>query len=229
MAAAGLPILGALNFDMIGWWTSGVPFDLEIETNDNSRWLADAICWAADTFTTMPYILHVDNSAYWGDFYRFWQHGYAAVNHEESWDWGDPDFNPYYHSTGDTVDKLSPEFFEGSARIGVAALAALAGAANVSAVPGAPVAGALKASPNPFNGRVVISLAADGVEGPLAVGVYDLRGRRVGSVTLAMSGGRGEAHWDARAADGRALPAGVYLARVEAQPEWGTCRITYVP
>ena len=94
MAAAGLPILGALNFDMIGWWTGGVPFDLEIETNENSRWLADAICWAADTYTTMPYILHVDDSAYWGDFYRFWQHGFAAVNHEESWDWYDPDFNP---------------------------------------------------------------------------------------------------------------------------------------
>ena len=59
--------------------------------------------------------------------------------------------------------------------------------------------------------------------------MYDLRGRRVGAVTLDMRGGRGEAHWNARAADGRALPAGVYLARVEAQPEWGACRITYVP
>ena len=133
------------------------------------------------------------------------------------------------YPTDDTVDKLSPEFFEGSARIGVAALALLAGAANVSAVPPAQAAAALQASPNPFNGRVVISLAADGVEGPVAVGVYDLRGRRVGRVTMAMSEGRGEAPWDARTADGRALPAGVYLARVEAQPEWGACRITYVP
>jgi len=87
MAAAGLPILGALNFDMIGWWEEGVPFDLEIETNMASRWLAGAICWAADTYTDMPYELHVDDSAYWGDFFRFWQHGFAAVHHEESWDW----------------------------------------------------------------------------------------------------------------------------------------------
>ncbi len=229
MAAAGLPIVGALNFDMMGWWTPGVPFDLEIETNNASRWLADAICWAADTFTTMPYILHVDDSAWWGDFYPFWQHGFAAVNHEESWDWYDPDFNPYYHSTEDTVDKLSPEFFEGSARIGVAALALLAGAANVSAVPAPASAAALRASPNPFNGRVVLSLAADGVEGPLAVQVYDLRGRRVGEVTLAMSGGQGRAAWDARDAGGRALPAGIYLARAGGLPGRPTCRVTYVP
>lgn len=228
-AAAGLPIVGALNFDMIAWWVPGVPLDLEIETNHASRWLADAICWAADTFTTMPYILHVDDSAWWGDFYPFWQHGYAAVNHEEAWDWSDPDFNPRYHTGLDTVEELDPDFFAGSVKIAVAALATLAGVADVSAVPGVSAAVALKASPNPFNGRVVISLAADGVEGPVAVGVFDVRGRRVGAVTLAMSGGWGEAHWDARAADGRALPAGVYLARVKAQPEWPACRITYVP
>jgi Zn-dependent M28 family amino/carboxypeptidase len=65
MAAAGMSILGALNFDMMGWWTEGVDFDLEIETNNASRWMADAICWAADTYTTMPYELHVDDSAWW--------------------------------------------------------------------------------------------------------------------------------------------------------------------
>ena len=158
MAAAGLPIIGALNFDMMGWWTEGVEFDLEIETNNASRWMADAICWAADTYTTMIYELHVDDSVWWGDFYRFWQNGYAAVNHEESWDWYDPDFNPYYHTTEDTPDKLSPEFFEGSARDGVAALASLAGVSIVSGVPETSTGRAqLSASPNPFNGRVAIT------------------------------------------------------------------------
>ncbi|MBE0566833.1 MAG: M28 family peptidase, partial [Krumholzibacteria bacterium] len=181
MAADGLAIKGALNFDMIAWWEEGAPFDLEIETNNASRWLADTICWAADTYTTMPYELHVDDGAWWGDFYSFWQHGYAAVNHEEAWDWGDPDFNPYYHTTQDTPDKLSPEFFAGSVRIGVASLAVLAGVSDPSAVPGAPDAGSsLTAGPNPFNGRVVLHLAADLPDGPRTVRIYDLRGRRVG-------------------------------------------------
>lgn len=230
MAAAGLPILGALNFDMMGWWASGVDFDLEIETNNSSRWLADAICWAADTYTTMPYELHVDDAAWWGDFYRFWQNGYAAVNHEESWDWDDPDFNPYYHSTDDTPDRLSPAFFEGSAQIGVAALATLAGVSKVSAVQGTPAIGAkLFASPNPFNGRLVLWLYAEGSEGPQTVSVHDLRGRRVGRMTLNLSGGIGQVTWDARDEAGRSLPAGIYIASIESLPGRPSCRVAYVP
>jgi hypothetical protein len=229
-AAAGVPIVGALNFDMIAWWTPGVPYDLEIETNRASRWLADAVVYAATQFTQMPFELHVDDAAWWGDFYSFWQHGYHAVNHEESWDWGDPDFNPYYHTTLDTPDKLSPDFFVGSVRIGVASLALLARAANVSAVPAAPGApAALAASPNPFNGKVSLRLTAAGGDGPQPVEVYDLRGRRVGSVAIALSGGRGEAVWDARDGAGRVLPAGVYLARAEGLPGRPSCRMTYVP
>ncbi|MFN2370413.1 MAG: M28 family peptidase [Candidatus Krumholzibacteriia bacterium] len=230
MATEGLAIKGALNFDMIAWWEEGAPFDLEIETNNASRPLADAICWAADTYTTMTYELHVDDGAWWGDFYSFWQHGYAAVNHEEAWDWGDPDFNPYYHSSQDTPDKLSPEFFTGGVRIGVASLAALAGVADVSAVPGAPAVGAsLTAGPNPFNGRVVLRLAADLPDGPQTVRIYDLRGRRVGEVAVPLRGGEGEAAWDARGAAGRTLPAGVYLARAEGVPGRVVCRVAYVP
>lgn len=192
MAQAGLPIVGALNFDMMGWWTPGVPFDLEIETNSASRWLADAVCWAADTYTSMPYILHEDNSIWWGDFYSFWQYGFASVSHEESWDWYDPDFNPNYHSTDDTVDNLSPEFFEGSARIGVASLASLVGVSQLSPVPEAlQISANLSARPNPFNGRVELNLAAPGVEGPLPLSIFDVRGRRVDEVVLHMTGGQG--------------------------------------
>lgn len=231
MAAEGLPILGALNFDMVGWWTEGVPFDLEIETNNASRWMADAICWAAGTYTGMNYQLHVADYAYWGDFFSFWNFGFCAVNHEESWDWGDPDFNPYYHSTEDTPDKLSAAFFEGCTRIAVAATATLAGVASgPSAVPASPAGGsALSAGPNPFNGRVVLSLAAAGIEGARAVSIYDLRGRRVDGITVVLDNGIGRTEWDARDRSGRALPGGVYVARAEALPGRPACRMTYVP
>lgn len=230
MADAGLPILGALNFDMVAWWEAGVPFDLEIETNNASRWMADAICWAADTYTTMPYELHVADYAYWGDFHSFWQYGFCAVNHEEAWDWADPDFNPYYHSTEDTPDKLSADFFAGSTKIAVAATATLAGVGSASAVPAAPVAdNVLAAGPNPFNGRVVLRLAAAGVEGPLSVSIYDLRGRRIDEVAMVLDGGSGEAVWNARDRAERSVPAGVYLARADSAPGRPSCRITYVP
>jgi hypothetical protein len=178
----------------------------------------------------MPYELHVYDSAYWGDFYSFWQHGYAAVNHEEAWDWFDPDFNPNYHTTQDTADKLSPDFFEGSVRIAVAALAALAEVSDPSPVPRNTTEGIyLSASPNPFNGRVVFSLIAEGVLGPQQVSIYDLHGRHIDDVNLTMSGGRSEVVWDARDDDGRSVPAGIYLARAGSLPGNPSCRVTYVP
>jgi hypothetical protein len=119
-------IVAALNFDMLGYWKPGVPRDLEIEVNEASEWLGQAIVNAAELYTGAPYKLHVFNGAWWGDHASFWYQGYAAANHEEAWDWGDPDFNPRYHTVGDQPRLLSPDFTVDNIRIGVAALATLA-------------------------------------------------------------------------------------------------------
>jgi hypothetical protein len=141
-------IVGALNFDMLGYWEPGVEKDLEIETNNASRWLADAVLNAADLYTDTPYELHVYDWAWWGDHFRFWWVGYPAVNHEESWDWYDPDFNPYYHTTLDLLDYVDPDFTTGNIELAVAALATLA-----SADPPIPVVYDMipGSCPNPFN------------------------------------------------------------------------------
>jgi len=122
-----IDIIGVLNFDMMGYWKPGVEKDLEIETNHASQWLANAIINAAELYTDTPYELHVYDDAWWGDHYSFWRTGCAAVNHEEAWDWYDPDFNPYYHSTDDLLEHVDPDFTVGNIKIGVAALALLAG------------------------------------------------------------------------------------------------------
>ncbi|UCG51467.1 MAG: M28 family peptidase, partial [Candidatus Latescibacterota bacterium] len=96
-----LDIVGVLNFDMLGYWEPGMEKDLEIETNHASRWLATAVINAAELYTDTPYELHVYDWAWWGDHFWFWLRGYPAVNHEEAWDWGDPDFNPHYHLSTD--------------------------------------------------------------------------------------------------------------------------------
>jgi hypothetical protein len=141
-------IVGALNFDMIGYWEPGVEKDLEIETNHASRWLADAILNAADLYTNAQYELHVYDGAWWGDHFRFWMTGYPAVNHEEAWDWYDPDFNPYYHSINDLLDHVDPGFTTDNVEVAVAAMATLA-----SADPPQPVVCDMipGSCPNPFN------------------------------------------------------------------------------
>jgi hypothetical protein len=121
-----LDIVGVLNFDMLGYWEPGVPRDLEIEANHASRWLADAIINAAELYTDAPFKRHVFDGAWWSDHASFWNYGYPAVNHEEAWDWGDPDFSPNYHAAGDDMSGLHPEFTVDNVQVAVAALATLA-------------------------------------------------------------------------------------------------------
>jgi hypothetical protein len=178
-------IVGALNFDMIGYWEPGVPRDLEIETNHASRWLADVIVNAADLYTDAPFELHVFDGAWWGDHASFWEYGYPAVNHEEAWDWGDPDFNPYYHTARDRIYYVHPEFTVDNIKIGVAALATLARPVKQQVVfdvrPGS--------CRNPFNPRsrgVVPALVLGSSE--LDVGDIDLTSLRLqGTVTPSMA------------------------------------------
>ncbi len=228
--AAGLGVVGAMNADMIAYWSEGADFDLEIETNVASQWLAAAITDAADLYTDMPYVLHVDDGAWWGDHYSFWQVGWNAVNHEEAWDWYDPDFNPYYHSTDDTLDKLSPDFAVGSVRVLVAALAGLAqiDPAAVAAPPcGLAPLLTLAASPNPFNGRVLIEVGAPG-RSVAALRIFDLRGRLARAADVPLTGGKGVLAWDGRDDAGRPLPAGAYLCLPADAPGAAPLKLMFV-
>jgi hypothetical protein len=228
-AQQNLAIVAALNFDMIGWWTPGVDFDVEIETNQASVWLAQIVVTAAQTYTDMPYHLHIDDNAWWGDHASFWEHGYAALNHEEAWDWGDADFNPRYHSTGDLLQYIDPSFTVGNTRVAIAGLATLAqptgGSVAVADLPSA--AAEVRAHPNPFNGRVTVSLSGAGNAEHAVLGAYDLRGRRVSTFEVPLADGRGAAVWTAVDAAGRPLPTGTYVLRQEGVPRPLTTRVLY--
>jgi hypothetical protein len=223
-----LAILAALNFDMIGWWVPGVDFDVEIESNQASVWLADVVVAAAETYTAMPFQLHVDDGAWWGDHASFWQYGYAALNHEEAWDWGDPDFNPHYHSTGDLLAYVDPAYTVGITRIAVASLATLAGPTGGVAVTDlVPATVAVNAYPNPFNGRVTVTVSGAGDGRQTRLGAFDLRGRRVATIELTLAGGRGQAVWTAQDQAGRPLPTGAYMLRQEGVPRPAATRVLY--
>ncbi len=223
-----LAILAALNFDMIGWWTPGVDFDVEIESNHASVWLAEIVVAAAETYTNMPFELHVDDGAWWGDHASFWTYGYAALNHEEAWDWGDADFNPRYHSTGDRLEYVDPDYTVGNTRVAIASLATLAQPVGGVAVADAPPSAVVvRAYPNPFNGRVTLSLSGAGDHARAVIGAYDLRGRRVATIAVPLADGRGTAVWNAEDQAGRPLPTGTYVMRQEGAAAPATVRILY--
>lgn len=231
-ASVNLGIVGVLNFDMLGYWEPGVEMDLEIETNHASQWLAAAVVNAADLYTGAPYELHVYDGAYWGDHASFWDQGYAAVNHEESWDWGDPDFSPYYHTTEDLLIHVSSTFTVYNVKVGVAALATLAVYDPGTGVdrPATPPAfvGTFDAYPNPFGELVTFSVSGLGQRDQVRVLVYDVLGRRVAAVPVTLSGGGGTAAWRVSGGTDVDLAAGVYLGRLEDVPGAAPVKIVRV-
>ncbi|HRX52498.1 MAG TPA: FlgD immunoglobulin-like domain containing protein [Candidatus Krumholzibacteria bacterium] len=73
----------------------------------------------------------------------------------------------------------------------------------------------LDAFPNPFNPSVTLSFAMERA-GAADLDVFDLHGRRVRTLLRGapLAAGRVELTWDGRDGDGRALPSGVYMARL---------------
>ena len=229
-SANGMGIAGVLNFDMLGYWEDGVEADLEIEANDSSVWLAEAILNAADLYTETPYELHVYNGAWWGDHASFWAEGFAAVNHEEAWDWGDPDFNPYYHSTNDLLDYVGEDFMVGNARLGIAALATLAqpdgsgsSIENESSEPS--TATALSVYPNPFADHAVLSVSGIHQGGTASVELFNLSGRRISVLSVKLDQGSGSCTWVPE--DGLE-GNGVYFARISGSAEGGSARLVRI-
>ena len=225
----GLNIGAALNYDMMGYWEPGVEADLEIESNDASVWLADIITGVAETYTGAAFELHVYNGAWWGDHYPFWLAGYAALNHEESWDWGDPDFNPYYHTSNDLIEYLGPDFVVANVKVAVASLATLADLADPHGT-GNRFAGkvVLGAQPNPFNGRLTLSVAGPPDLAYLDLDIFDLRGRRVARLPVSLVDGHGTAIWAPDAGRQADLSSGVYFCRPRQTGLGEVLRVSYV-
>jgi glucose/arabinose dehydrogenase len=80
--------------------------------------------------------------------------------------------------------------------------------------------GLMRAMPNPFQGRTEIAFALPAAEN-VRLDIYDISGRRVRRLFDGVAGAGAHHHaWDGRDGAGAALPAGVYLARLE-RPEGG--------
>lgn len=91
----------------------------------------------------------------------------------------------------------------------------------------APTAFALEAAyPNPFSERTTLTLRL-AEAGPATLIVYDVAGRAV--ATLAdgvLTAGEHRVTWDGTAADGRSLPAGLYVARLTGSAGHAVSKLT---
>ena len=214
-ASAGLGIVGVMNCDMLGYWEPGVEADLEVEANTASVWLSSAILNAADLYTETAYELHVDDGAWWGDHASFWAQGFHAVNHEEAWDWGDPDFNPYYHTIYDLPEYIGEDFMVANVELCVAALATLAepddtGVGEEAHAQAHPGSFTFAPAANPASGQP--SFIISGFTGceSAQIEVFDVSGRLLQTLEASLSNGSGVCAWEGSS------HRGTYLARITA-------------
>ncbi len=85
---------------------------------------------------------------------------------------------------------------------------------GVTTTESAPAALALSAQPNPFNPKTTLRFAL-AVPGEVELAICDVSGRRLCTIFRgALPAGEQRLDWDGRDAAGRALPSGVYFARL---------------
>jgi len=120
-----MDIVSVLNFDM-GGWDSDDDGLIDIHTRDiaNSLDLAYFL-FAIDSLYNLPLNSVIYRPGTWkSDQNSFWRVNYGAILLIEAY-WGG-DFNPYYHTDKDRIDKFNLPYFHNMSKLGVASIATLA-------------------------------------------------------------------------------------------------------
>ncbi|HUV87626.1 MAG TPA: M28 family peptidase [bacterium] len=213
-------IVGVVNLDMVAYdEEAGRRDDTSNVANDASKWLAEYLIDVGGIYGVgHTFDLLVEPRAGGSDHASFWNAGYDAIFLIEGTKGpGGIQDNPYYHSTRDTVDKLSMKFQVDCSRAAAGTVAHLAHLYGAAAVPEpAPPAGgpeAFTVYPNPFKaGSGVDHIRFAGLDGRCTIEVYDLAGRRVFSYYHTAR----TTHYDwlVVSSDGEAVASGVYFYRV---------------
>ena len=126
------PILGVLNFDMIGF--NDLQQRLELVTNPGSRWLGDQMASVAERYAIdLNVDLLEDGGARLSDHAPFWSRGYDAILGIENYLPTDSTtygvregryrINSQYHSVADLPDSINWELVRRTTQLAVATLA----------------------------------------------------------------------------------------------------------
>ncbi|KAA0240570.1 MAG: T9SS C-terminal target domain-containing protein, partial [Chlorobiota bacterium] len=141
------------------------------------------------------------------DHSSFWQHNYSAICFSEAYYGGD--FNPYYHSSQDRIDKFNLTYFHNVSKLGIATIAALALENFVVSVPDdgiLPSAFSITNYPNPFNSSTIIQYYLTDDDN-ISLNLYSSLGEKVSNIfTGFRKSGDHKIHLE-----GNSLSSGVYF------------------
>ncbi len=137
VAAAGEEVAGVLNLDMIAYNSAQLPEPvLELHTRSGDAGVQDreiaelfeAVVSGYD-LDLLPHILPSNIQA--SDHAAFWLQGYPAIIAIQD----QQDFNPYYHETEDTLDKIDMAYFTDFAKAALGTLIHMVGVMDFTYTP----------------------------------------------------------------------------------------------
>ena len=122
----GYPILGVVNFDLIGYDTDGI-LDLHIIGDENSEWLVNAFRNAREIYDIqLDFYKVIDAEFVYSDHSPFWEKGFSAVIVGEETSFDSPEWPEFIHSGKDTIDNLNIDLGERAVKLAIATIAELA-------------------------------------------------------------------------------------------------------
>ncbi len=131
LAAAHQEVAGVVNMDMISWSTKTPTADLNIRPPHNPGYAGDYALAALFTNVVQLYGLHgalqarINAAGETGsDQASFWDNGFSALFVGENFS---GDFNPYYHTTQDTLQYVNDDYCTAMIQASLAMAAHLAG------------------------------------------------------------------------------------------------------
>jgi PKD repeat protein len=141
IADRGEHVAGVLNLDMIAYNSTLYPEPvIELHTRSGNDGYADQTI--ARLFADVVAGYHLDlipeivpSNLQASDHASFWQHDYPAILAIEDFD----DFNPYYHSTDDTLDTLNWAYYTESVKATIGTLLHLIGQVDFTYTPETPI------------------------------------------------------------------------------------------
>jgi uncharacterized repeat protein (TIGR01451 family) len=124
--ARGDQIAGVINLDMIAWdGNQDERMELHAGTDPDSIAIAQHLASVTGRYElNLQPLVFTTTSTGASDHASFWAWGYPAILAiEDTWN----DFNPYWHTFNDTLDKLDPDYLTRMAKAAIGALAEMAG------------------------------------------------------------------------------------------------------
>jgi len=117
----GMDIGGMIQLDMVGYDPGGF-MGLRAASNQESAWLLNDFWYANEDYSIgLNMVTTIDPTVRASDHAPFWDEGYPAIMAIET------DFNDFYHTPQDTVDKMSFELVTRTTKTAVATIAKIAG------------------------------------------------------------------------------------------------------